>query len=219
MIYAVVIEGDDEYVKIGKTRGDARNVHAVRARLSSLQTASPHRVMCIGLAPGYTTEERELHDRFAEERVRREWFRRTERVNAWIAAHALASPVACDTPVRRKRRPVVRVVAVDRINLDAACGIGKYAPLSPVERERVDRAKAVARERRHELESKPISDKTLTERQAQILEFINAQMGTVGRMPTMRAIGAAFGIRSTNGVSDHIKALKRKGALSSAATS
>jgi len=218
VIYAVVIEGDDEHVKIGKTKGETWSVRALKGRLSGLQTASPRRMLCIGVAPGYTAEERELHDRFAEERVRREWFKRTERVNAWIGEHALEHPVACDTPTPKKRKArrrasVERAVApAARPDLDAACGIGKHPPMSPGERERVERAKMAAKEKRRELESRPI-DKPLTERQAQILGFINEHMSAAGRMPTMRAIGAAFGIRSTNGVNDHIRALRRKGAL------
>lgn len=53
----------------------------------------------------------------------------------------------------------------------------------------------------------------LTTRQAQILEFIRAHVAERGYPPTLREIGAAFGIRSTNGVSDHLVALERKGYL------
>jgi hypothetical protein len=52
----------------------------------------------------------------------------------------------------------------------------------------------------------------LTERQLDILGFI-AVGCRAGDPPTMRQIGERFGIASTNGVSDHLKSLTRKGAL------
>lgn len=54
----------------------------------------------------------------------------------------------------------------------------------------------------------------LSPRQREILDFILATIDQRGIAPTYREIGAAVGIQSTNGVSDHIKALIRKGYLS-----
>jgi repressor LexA len=53
----------------------------------------------------------------------------------------------------------------------------------------------------------------LSPRQAQILEFIMAAVDQTGVVPSYREIGAALGISSTNAVSDHLKALIRKGFL------
>lgn len=53
----------------------------------------------------------------------------------------------------------------------------------------------------------------LTERQREILTFIQTHITDNGYPPTVREIGQAFGIRSTNGVSDHLKSLERKGYL------
>jgi repressor LexA len=53
----------------------------------------------------------------------------------------------------------------------------------------------------------------LSPRQRAILDFIVASIDQRGMVPTYREIGAALGIGSTNGVSDHIKALIRKGYL------
>lgn len=53
----------------------------------------------------------------------------------------------------------------------------------------------------------------LTDRQRQILAFIGAYVSDHGYPPTVREIGAQFGIASTNGVSDHLKALRKKGYL------
>lgn len=53
----------------------------------------------------------------------------------------------------------------------------------------------------------------LTERQAQILEFVTATLKRNGRPPSYREIGRRFGIASTNGVRDHLEALQRKGYL------
>jgi len=53
----------------------------------------------------------------------------------------------------------------------------------------------------------------LTDRQQQILDFISTSIAERGYPPTLREIGEHFGIRSTNGVNDHLKALEKKGVL------
>ena len=53
----------------------------------------------------------------------------------------------------------------------------------------------------------------LTKRQQLVLEFIQDSIQEHGYPPTLREIGAHFGIRSTNGVNDHLLALERKGYL------
>lgn len=54
---------------------------------------------------------------------------------------------------------------------------------------------------------------TLTDRQIEVLRFIVQQIEENGYPPTIREIGEALDIRSTNGVNDHLKALERKGFL------
>lgn len=54
----------------------------------------------------------------------------------------------------------------------------------------------------------------LTDRQRDILGYIRQYITDNGYPPTVREIGGAFGIRSTNGVADHLKSLERKGYLS-----
>jgi len=58
----------------------------------------------------------------------------------------------------------------------------------------------------------PQRDK-LTNRQQQVLDFISARIAADGFPPTIREIGNRLGIRSTNGVADHLRALERKGYL------
>ncbi len=53
----------------------------------------------------------------------------------------------------------------------------------------------------------------LTDRQLEVLRFIAHQIDDHGYPPTIREIGEALDIRSTNGVNDHLKALERKGFL------
>ena len=53
----------------------------------------------------------------------------------------------------------------------------------------------------------------LTDRQEKILAYIKKSLQDQGYPPTIREIGEHFGIRSTNGVNDHLKALERKGYL------
>jgi repressor LexA len=53
----------------------------------------------------------------------------------------------------------------------------------------------------------------LTKRQAQTLDYIKQSIEERGYPPTLREIGEFMGIRSTNGVNDHLRALERKGYL------
>ncbi len=53
----------------------------------------------------------------------------------------------------------------------------------------------------------------LTDRQRQALDYISECLTERGYPPTLREIGEHMGIRSTNGVNDHLKALERKGYL------
>lgn len=51
-----------------------------------------------------------------------------------------------------------------------------------------------------------------TERQIQILAYIGKAIDE-GLPPSVREVGLAFGIKSTNGVADHFHALERKGLI------
>lgn len=53
----------------------------------------------------------------------------------------------------------------------------------------------------------------LTRRQKMVLDFVMRTIREEGYPPTLREIGNHMGIRSTNGVNDHLKALERKGYL------
>lgn len=53
----------------------------------------------------------------------------------------------------------------------------------------------------------------LTDRQRAVLEFISQSISERGYPPTLREIGERLGIKSTNGVNDHLKALEKKGYL------
>jgi len=54
----------------------------------------------------------------------------------------------------------------------------------------------------------------ISERQQAILEFIRETTASRGMPPTMREIGAKFGIRSTNGVEKNLLVLERSGYIS-----
>jgi hypothetical protein len=60
--------GEDGPVKIGHAKD-------VRSRLSSMQTGCPIPLTLLGVLPGGREREAELHARFADLRVRGEWFR------------------------------------------------------------------------------------------------------------------------------------------------
>ncbi len=51
----------------------------------------------------------------------------------------------------------------------------------------------------------------LTKRQQVIFDFVVSSLCEHGRPPTLREIGAATGIKSTNGVSEHLRLIERKG--------
>jgi len=53
----------------------------------------------------------------------------------------------------------------------------------------------------------------LTNRQAAILDYIRCEIIRSGRPPTVREIGAKFGVTSTTTVQDHLAALERKGCI------
>lgn len=53
----------------------------------------------------------------------------------------------------------------------------------------------------------------LTKRQKMVLTLITTWIADSGYPPTIREIGRELGIKSTNGVNDHLKALERKGYL------
>ncbi len=54
---------------------------------------------------------------------------------------------------------------------------------------------------------------SLTERQREIYDFVRDKIVGRGYGPTVRDIGAHFGIRSPNGVMCHLKALEKKGLI------
>jgi repressor LexA len=63
------------------------------------------------------------------------------------------------------------------------------------------------------MDETPSRQSPLTRRQEAVLRYIRSYSQRVGYPPTLREIGRHFGIRSTNGVSDHLRALERKGHL------
>src|SRR5262249_23590510 len=61
-------------------------------------------------------------------------------------------------------------------------------------------------------EEEPMTDApTITKRQHEILDFIRDKIENRGFPPSIREIGEAFEIASTNGVMCHLKALEKKG--------
>ncbi len=52
----------------------------------------------------------------------------------------------------------------------------------------------------------------LTDRQLEVLQAIR-RLSRRGYPPTLRELASELGIRSTNGINDHLKALANKGAI------
>ena len=57
----------------------------------------------------------------------------------------------------------------------------------------------------------------LTRRQRQVLEYVTACIQEQGYPPTIREIARHLGLRSSNGVANHLRALERKGYLARSA--
>lgn len=64
-----VQSGSDGPIKIGWTRSP------LQVRLCNLQEGNPVTLHLRATRPGGPTEERRLHERFAADRIRGEWFR------------------------------------------------------------------------------------------------------------------------------------------------
>jgi hypothetical protein len=73
-----------ELVKIGHTTN-------LRSRLRSLRTASPSELRVLLTRSGTRDDECELHRRFAEFRVSREWFKLCDPINQFISANSNSS--------------------------------------------------------------------------------------------------------------------------------
>lgn len=73
----VYVVGVRQYVKIGWS-------HAVVKRILALQAANPDRLLIYAIIPGRPELERQLHERFRRERMRREWFERDGEISLWL---------------------------------------------------------------------------------------------------------------------------------------
>ncbi|MBZ4400391.1 hypothetical protein [Myxococcus sp. AS-1-15] len=66
---------------------------------------------------------------------------------------------------------------------------------------------------RPKAEHGPTSDEPVTARQLEVLVTIATHTAETGRPPSYRELADALDIRSTNGVQDHVKALRKKRCL------
>lgn len=82
-------------VKIGCTRH-------TDYRIGGLKTSSPADLKVEALLPGYYDREKELHEQFAEHRVRGEWFKITDEIEAIISS---AGPLLMPFERAEKRKP------------------------------------------------------------------------------------------------------------------
>jgi len=80
-VYIVGIEGDPTAVKIGFAC-------RVADRISALQTSSHHCLKVLVAIKATRAREKELHRKFAADRIRGERFRRSEGIDNFIAEHA-----------------------------------------------------------------------------------------------------------------------------------
>ncbi len=80
-VYVIGMEGDNSAVKIGfATKVDDRR--------STLQTSSHRELKVILSIKGTRDREKDLHQRFAADHIRGEWFRRTEAIEKFITKYS-----------------------------------------------------------------------------------------------------------------------------------
>jgi hypothetical protein len=79
------------------------------ARLSEMQTGCPHELRLEGMVAGEYAVENDLHARFADAHIRREWFALTREIEALIAANPPGPKPARPRVSNAKplRRPII----------------------------------------------------------------------------------------------------------------
>jgi hypothetical protein len=80
VIYFVSAAQNQDLIKIGYTTN-------LESRLRSLRTSSPDELKIHLVIPGCREDEGNLHRQFSSLRVRREWFRRAQPIDDFIARH------------------------------------------------------------------------------------------------------------------------------------
>lgn len=73
----VYVIGYGPYIKIGISLN-------VDERISAIQTSAPEKLHLYAIIDGWIFEEKSLHTRFSEYRLRGEWFRKDGDLAAWI---------------------------------------------------------------------------------------------------------------------------------------
>lgn len=76
------ISAGDDLIKIGHTTN-------LRTRLRSLRTAHPKELHILLVMPGSRDDEQDLHRRFSDLRVGREWFNRAKPITDYIASNRI----------------------------------------------------------------------------------------------------------------------------------
>lgn len=85
-----------------------------RARLKELQTAHPFELKVEAVLPGGCAEERDMHRRFADERLKGEWFKLTDMLELIIRNNPPPPPVRIPTreEVRAKLQPFPQIAPI-----------------------------------------------------------------------------------------------------------
>ena len=91
MIYFIQEEAGP--IKIGHVKDDsALMLGSIRARASALQIGNPRELRVVAYMAGTLANEQELHGRFAEHRLRGEWFKPAEELLRYVKANAMPFP-------------------------------------------------------------------------------------------------------------------------------
>lgn len=99
-----VVAHDVNMVKIGFS------AYSIGSRLDTLQTGSPVKLELVCVIEGPRSLEKDLHQRFAEDRSHLEWFHLTEQIQAYMESECEPCPKKSNQPNVRAPAPKLQPV-------------------------------------------------------------------------------------------------------------
>lgn len=79
VIYFLEVQHGEKHIKIGRVQAGG-----LAARLSGIRTGCPYEITLIATVKGGKDEEAALHKKFKADRLRGEWFRRSEKLAKYL---------------------------------------------------------------------------------------------------------------------------------------
>jgi transcriptional regulator with XRE-family HTH domain len=118
VIYFIETQG---LVKIGYSNDPRRRFH-------NLSIGCPTKCTLIGVIDGCMTDEKDIHEKFKENRVRGEWFEFTPEINALIAAKSAVVDTLSTDVQEEARHPLAQYLDANDI------GVAEFAKMAGISR-------------------------------------------------------------------------------------